>query len=241
MTFNTVAFFAPGPNARPRNTIIPRKPTTVVTFLQHWTEHLSSPVASTSRNSPSQQRDRHPAPAVVPGTIRIFHMRTPGHTTANPDSAASNLTPTSAMHHHPAPRTLPPTQHLHLGRHHQLLFLRPLEQDPMQLLQNTRRRTGFPGHDHRKMTGADTGPSSNLVLTKPMSIPPTPRSFTIDAGTLRRRDLRGSLQRRRDPRMDLHAHVPATTRHLRHIAGSHPHAFSQVASAGISPSRCGGR
>ena len=146
---------------------------------------------------------RHPAQAVVPRTVGVLHLRAPGHATADPNSAASILTatprPTSATHHHPAPLALAPAQHLHLGGHDPLLRLRPLEEDPVQTLQNARRRAGLAIHDLREMGRAYPDSPGNLVLAEPVGVHPLPDGLPVDAGALRRRNLGRSLQRRLHP------------------------------------------
>ena len=52
-----------------------------------------TPTVSTCKNTRRYNRcNRHPAAAVVARTIRIFHLRTPGHTAADPNYASSTLT-----------------------------------------------------------------------------------------------------------------------------------------------------
>ena len=54
---------------------------------------------------------------------------------------------------------------------------------------------------------------------------------SLAVGALCGRDLRRGLQRRLDPRLDLHAHVAVTARQLRHVSVGHPNPVSQVLHA----------
>ena len=134
------------------------------------------------------------------------------------------------MNDHPAPLALAPAQHLHLGGHDPLR-LRGLEQDAVQPLQHARRRRGLAVHDLGEMGRAYARAPGGLVLAEAVGVHPVPQDLGVDAGGLRGRDPHRGLQRRRDPRLDLHAHVAMTPRHLRHVAVGDAHAVSQVPQA----------
>ena len=89
-----------------------------------------------------------------------------------------------------------------------LLLGRP-EQHPVQLLEDTRRRTGLAAHYVGEMSGTDSRPPGYLVLTDPMSIHTAPECLLVSAGSLRKSDRRLGLQDCLDTRLDLDSHPPA--------------------------------